>query len=57
MPNDPTAVVAAPSAPTWQNWSGNLVHKPATDGVKYYFMPANLAELQSVLAAATAKGA
>jgi len=56
MANGSNAVVPSPSAPTWQNWSGNLVHKPATDGVKYYFMPANLAELQSVLADARVKG-
>ena len=58
MSNHPTAVVPTPSAPTWQNWSGNLVHSPATDGVMYYFMPTNLTELQSVLAeAAKVKGA
>lgn len=45
----------SPSAPTWQNWSGNLVHQTASDGVKYYFMPSNLTELKSVLADA-AKG-
>ena len=56
MSNGSHAVVPAPSAPTWQNWSGNLVHQPATDGAKYYFMPTNLAELQSVLADAKAKG-
>ena len=56
MSNGSRAVVPSPSAPTWKNWSGNLVHEPATDGVKYYFMPANLAELQSVLADPKAKG-
>jgi hypothetical protein len=34
---------------THQNWSGNLVHKPASDGGKYYFAPTNLTELKSVL--------
>ncbi len=44
------------SAPTWQNWSGNLVHQPALDGVKYYFMPSNLTELKCVLADAAKVG-
>ena len=56
MSSGSNAVVPSPSAPIWKNWSGNLVHNPATDGVKYYFMPANLTELRSVLADATAKG-
>jgi len=56
MSSCPNAVVPSPSAPTWKNWSGNLVHSPAQDGVKYYFMPANLTELKSVLADAKAKG-
>lgn len=47
MSNDPNA---SASAPTWENWSGNLVHKPAADGVKYFFMPTSLTELRSVLA-------
>jgi len=38
------------SAPVWSNWSGNLVHEPATNGADYYFRPANLAGLKSVLA-------
>ena len=46
------------SAPTWENWSKNLVHRPAADGVNYYSMPANLSELRSVLAdAASVTGA
>lgn len=45
-----------PSSPTWQNWSGNLVHRPATDGGAYYFSPTTIAELQNVLAAAKAAG-
>jgi FAD/FMN-containing dehydrogenase len=49
VPNDPNASVSSPSAPVWRNWSGNLVHQPASDGVKYYFTPTNLAELKSAL--------
>ena len=40
------------SAPTWQNWSGNIVHQPAADAVKYYAMPTNIAELKAVIAEA-----
>ena len=50
MASNPNAEITSPSAPTWQNWSGNLVHKPASDGGKYYFAPTNLTELKSVLA-------
>ena len=50
MADNPDAKIPSPSAPTWQNWSGNLVHKPASDGGKYYFAPTNLTELKSVLA-------
>jgi FAD/FMN-containing dehydrogenase len=58
MSNDPNASVPSPSAPVWRNWSGNLVHEPASDGVKYYFTPTNLAELKFALAeAANAPGA
>ena len=49
MASNPNAKIPSPSAPTWQNWSGNLVHKPASDGGKYYFAPTNLTELKSVL--------
>ncbi len=42
------------SAPTWSNWSGNIVYEPPTDGADYYFRPTNLAELQWVVAAAVA---
>jgi FAD/FMN-containing dehydrogenase len=49
MANSLNANIPTPSAPTWQNWSGNLVHKPASDGGKYYFAPTNLTELKSVL--------
>ncbi len=52
MPNNPNATLPSPSAPVWRNWSGNLVHQPAADGVKYYFTPSNLAELKAVLAKA-----
>src|SRR6516225_6196277 len=52
MPSDPNARVLSPSAPVWRNWSGNLVPDPASDGVKYYFTPTNLAELKSALAEA-----
>lgn len=58
MPNDPNATLPSPSAPVWRNWSGNLVHEPASDRVRYYFTPTNLAELKSALAeAAKAPGA
>jgi FAD/FMN-containing dehydrogenase len=49
MASNPNAKITSPSAPTWQNWSGNLVHKPASDGGKYYFAPTNLTELKAVL--------
>ncbi len=41
---------ASCSAPTWSNWSGNLVHKPAADGGEYYCVPTSLGELQAVIA-------
>src|SRR4029077_15946812 len=47
--SNPNAKIPSPSAPTWENWSGNLVHKPASDGGKYYFAPTNLTELKAVL--------
>jgi len=50
MPNNPNPGVASSSAPAWENWSGNLLHKPPTDGGNYYFMPANLTELRAILA-------
>lgn len=43
--NTPTA--APPpngTAPTWQNWSQNLVYKPPSNGAEYYFMPRTLAD-------------
>jgi FAD/FMN-containing dehydrogenase len=48
--NDPAAHVPLESAPTWQNWSGNLVYPPSTDGLDYYFSPTSRAELLQVLA-------
>ena len=50
MANNTEAGLPSPSAPTWQNWSGNLVHNPPTDGTKYYFAPTNLEELKQVVA-------
>ncbi|HLL15217.1 MAG TPA: D-arabinono-1,4-lactone oxidase [Pyrinomonadaceae bacterium] len=50
MANNSKASIHSPSAPIWQNWSGNLVHNPASDGTNYYFMPTNLNELKQVLA-------
>ena len=41
VPNDPNAKVPLESAPTWKNWSGDLVHRPTTDGESYYFSPTN----------------
>jgi hypothetical protein len=41
----------------WENWSGNLKHKPPTDGEGYYFKPTTLDELKSVLALAKTRGA
>jgi len=49
MSNNPNASIPSPSAPVWQNWSGNLVHWPSSDGTKYYFAPNNLNELKQVL--------
>ena len=50
MASNPNAKIPSPSAPTWQNWSGNLVHKPASDGGKYYFAPTNLTATQTTQA-------
>jgi FAD/FMN-containing dehydrogenase len=47
---------ASPSAPTWGNWSRNIVHEPPTNGANYYFRPTNLVELKSALADAATKG-
>jgi FAD/FMN-containing dehydrogenase len=47
--NDPYAHVPLASAPTWQNWSGDLVYTPMADGEDYYFSPTTRAELQTIL--------
>ena len=44
------------TAPTWENWCGNLTHLPPTDGEAYYFTPTNLDELKAVVADARQKG-
>lgn len=49
MTKESTANIPSPSAPTWQNWSGNLVHQPALDGVPYYFTPNNLTDLKNII--------
>ncbi|MDR3701790.1 MAG: hypothetical protein P4L56_19230 [Candidatus Sulfopaludibacter sp.] len=56
MSIEPKNSGASASAPTWGNWSGNLVHSPPGNGANYYFRPKNLVELKSVLADAVAKG-
>src|SRR6516162_6977153 len=56
MTIDPKKSGGSPSAPTWGNWSGNIVHEPPTNGANYYFRPTNLVELKSVLADAVTKG-
>ncbi len=50
VPNDPSAKVPLASAPVWQNWSQNLVHRPVKAGEDYYFSPTNRAELRAILA-------
>ncbi|PJN95990.1 FAD-linked oxidoreductase [Amaricoccus sp. HAR-UPW-R2A-40] len=57
METSTIAVAATGTAPTWENWSGNLRHVPPVDGEPYYFAPTNLAELQAVLAQARQNGA
>jgi FAD/FMN-containing dehydrogenase len=56
MAIDPNESGISPSSPKWGNWSGNIVHEPPGNGENYYFTPANLAELKSVLADAVTKG-
>jgi len=41
----------------WENWSGNLQHKPPTNGEGYYFTPTTLDELQAILTLAKTLGA
>jgi FAD/FMN-containing dehydrogenase len=43
--------IPSQSNPVWKNWSGNIVHNPSSDGIKYYNMPTNLSELKAVVAA------
>jgi hypothetical protein len=43
------------SAPTWQNWTGNIKRLPPGDGEAYYFTPTNLSELREVVADARQK--
>jgi len=50
------AAASSGSAPTWQNWSGNVEHLPPAGGEDYYFTPKNLDELRAVLAAAKHAG-
>ncbi|MEM9453908.1 MAG: D-arabinono-1,4-lactone oxidase [Myxococcota bacterium] len=56
IPNDPNAHVPLATAPEWNNWSENLVHKPAQDGQKYYFSPTTRAELQTIVQMAVEAG-
>lgn len=56
MPIEPKKSDASASAPTWGNWSGNLVHLPPANGANYYFRPKGLSDLKSVLADARTKG-
>lgn len=58
MTNNQNNSLPPVSCPTWQNWSGNLVHQPALDGVNYYFAPTNFADLKAAVATvAQVKGA
>ncbi|HUB50099.1 MAG TPA: D-arabinono-1,4-lactone oxidase [Acetobacteraceae bacterium] len=52
---DPSGIAGTQT--TWENWSGNLLHKPPTDGYGYYFMPTTRDELKAILAQAKALGA
>jgi hypothetical protein len=36
MANNPNANISTALAPIWQNWSGNLVYKPASDSGKHF---------------------
>jgi FAD/FMN-containing dehydrogenase len=56
MTIDPDKSGASNSAPTWVNWSGNIVHEPPINGANYYFRPTDQAELKSVLADAVTRG-
>ena len=48
------STTAPASAPTWENWSRNIVYTPPA--ADYYFMPTSLDELKQVLAEAVEKG-
>jgi FAD/FMN-containing dehydrogenase len=50
LADDPNASVPLESAPTWSNWSGDLVYQPTSDGENYYFSPTTREELQTILA-------
>jgi FAD/FMN-containing dehydrogenase len=54
--NDPDAAVPYAQAPTWANWSQNLVHAPPTDGVNYYFSPVSRAQLAELIESAPDDG-
>ena len=56
IPNDPNAHVPEASAPTWKNWSENLVHRPAKDGQAYYFSPTTRDELHTIVTMAAQAG-
>lgn len=51
---DPSGNTGTPT--TWENWSGNLLHKPPTDLYGYYFMPTTRDELKAILVQAKALG-
>jgi FAD/FMN-containing dehydrogenase len=50
IPDDAHAHVPLASAPTWANWSGDLVYQPTSTGEFYYFSPTTREELQKILA-------
>jgi D-arabinono-1,4-lactone oxidase len=49
MSNNSVGSIPTPTAPTWWNWCGNLVHDPALDWGLYYNAPTNFKELKAVL--------
>ena len=51
-----TLAIASSSAPAWENWSGNLLHKPPTDGSNYYFMPGQPYRMRTILAKLQGRG-
>lgn len=50
LADDPDAHVPLASAPTWSNWSGDLVYQPISAGADYYFSPTTREELETILA-------